>query len=131
MSYHKLLARQIAKFLPEQFATNPELQKFLSVINDSYIAADKDRELSERAFSISEEEYRELYLKLAKEIEVRHQSIEKLKETVGKITGEEKTGQSDDLLMIARYLNQQVTKRKNAELVFTSLIANLKNAVLL
>ena len=28
MNYHKLLSRQIAKFLPAQFAENPELQKF-------------------------------------------------------------------------------------------------------
>ncbi|MBS1935305.1 MAG: PAS domain S-box protein, partial [Bacteroidetes bacterium] len=131
MNYHKLLSRQISKFLPESFTDNPEMQKFLSAINDSYIAADKDKELAERAFSISEEEYREVNQQLAKEVEVRKQSIEKLKETVGKITGEEKKENTDDLLMIARYLLQQVNKRKNAELVFTSLIANLKNAVLL
>src|SRR5579871_2480430 len=131
MNYHKLLKRQIGKYLPAHLADDPEMAKFLSVIHDAYTAADKDKELSERAFAISEEEYREVNQQLAQEIVVRKQSVEKLKETVERITGEEKTGQSDDLLMIARYLSQQVTRRKNAEVVFSSLIAHLNNAVLL
>jgi PAS domain S-box-containing protein len=131
MNYHKLLRRQIGKYLPAHLLEDQEMQKFLSVIHDAYTAADKDKELSERAFAISEEEYREVNHKLGQEIEVRKQSVEKLKETIEKITGAEKAGQSDDLLMIARYLSQQVTRRKNAEVVFTSLIAHLNNAVLL
>ena len=56
-SYHKHLQRQINRYLPERLASDPDLQRFLSKINDSFEANDKDRELSERAFRISEEEY--------------------------------------------------------------------------
>jgi len=131
MSFNKLLKNQIRKFLPESLSQNPELEKLLAVINDSYNAYERDRELSDRAFKISEEEYIEINAKLSHELDVKRLSVEKLKEAVGSITGEEKIAGTDDLLMIARYLNQQVNKRKNAELVFTSLITNLQNAVLL
>lgn len=47
------------------------------------------------------------------------------------IKGDEDTGTSDDLLMIARYISLQVNKRKNAEQVFNSLITNLQSAILL
>jgi PAS domain S-box-containing protein len=131
MSFNKLLNNQIRKFLPEAWKQNPELERLLAVINDSYNAYERDRELSDRAFKISEEEYLEINDQLKYELDVKRQSVEKLKEAVGAITGEEKTNNTDDLLMIARYLNQQINKRKNAELVFTSLITNLQSAVLL
>ncbi|MBL0356104.1 MAG: PAS domain S-box protein [Chitinophagaceae bacterium] len=115
MNLHKLIQKQIKKYLPQSLQQYPELQEFLLAINDSYCAYDKDKELSERAFKISEEEYVEINSKLKQEIAVKKQSLEKLKETIGTITGEEKTKDSDDLLMIARYLDQQVNDRKCAE----------------
>ena len=131
MSYHKLLDKQITKHLPESLINDPEFKKFLFVVNQSYIALERDTQLAERAFNISEQEYAALNQQLMKEAEVKKLSIEKLKEAVGTITGEELQNESDDLLVIARYLNQQISKRKNAEKVFTSLISNLQNAILL
>jgi PAS domain S-box-containing protein len=107
------------------------MEKFLSVINESYIALERDKELAERAFAISEEEYIDLNKKLKHEVAVKKLSVEKLKEAVGTITGDPKFNNSDDLLMIARQLNDQVNKRKNAEKVFTSLITNMQSGVLL
>jgi PAS domain-containing protein len=43
----------------------------------------------------------------------------------------DKNTDSDNLLVIARYLNQQVNRRKEAELIFSSLITNIQNAILL
>jgi PAS domain S-box-containing protein len=131
MKYHKLLSKQILKYLPPDFTENSSIEKFLSVISDSYIAFDKDKVLGERAFQITEEEYLEVNNQLKHEVDVRRQSVEKLKQAIGKINGVEKTNNTDDLLIIARYLNQQVSKRINAELVFNSLITNLPSAILL
>jgi two-component system, sensor histidine kinase len=131
MNYHKLLNNQINRYLPESIRQLPELQKMLSVINDSYNAYERDRELSDRAFSISEEEYVEINQRLKHELQVKKKSVEQLKQTIGVIEGDERTKDSDDLLMIARYLNQQVNKRKSAEIVFSSLITNLPSAILL
>jgi len=115
MNQNKLLTRQVAKILPEIMFQQPEIQQLLAVINDSYNAYERDIELSERAFRISEEEYIDINEKLANEVLVRKQSVEKLKETIGVITGKETKNNSEDLMVIARYLNQQVNKRKRAE----------------
>lgn len=131
MSYHKLLLKQITKYLPDDLQEDPEIQKFLSVISESYKAQERDIELAERAHTISEEEYIEINQQLAHELKVKKLSVEKLKETLGTISGEEKQIDSDDLLIIARYINKQVSKRKNAEKVFTSLIANMQSGILL
>ncbi|HEY5406455.1 MAG TPA: PAS domain S-box protein, partial [Ginsengibacter sp.] len=131
MSYHKLLSKQITKYLPDGLQESPEMTKFLSVISDSYRAQERDIELADRAHSISEEEYIEINQKLAHELNVKKLSVEKLKEALGTISGEEKQIESDDLLIIARYINKQVSKRKNAEKVFTSLIANMQSGILL
>lgn len=127
----KLLQRQIKKLLPESLHNSPEIAPFLEAVNNSYKAYEKDIELANRAFKITEEEYIEINEQLKREAEVRSRSIAKLKETIGTITGKERQSSSDDLLIISRYLNSQVVKRKNAELIFSSLIANLQNAILL
>jgi PAS domain S-box-containing protein len=131
MSYNKLLLRQIKKFLPDNLKQLPEIQHLLDVVNDSYNAYERDKELYERAFSISEEEYIDINKKLTHEVEVRKLSVEKLKEVVGAITGEDTRNNTDDLLVIARYLNMEINKRKNAEKVFTSLISNMQSGILL
>ncbi len=131
MSFHRLLKKQVKKFLPEALQDHPELQHFLNAINESYAAFERDAALADRAFRISEEEYIDINNQLKHEASVKKQSLEKLKEAIGTITGEEKSNSSDDLLMIARYLNQQVNKRKSAELIFSSLITNIQSAILL
>ena len=131
MNYHKLLSKQINKLLPEEFLSSEKMQRFLSMVSESYKALDRDKELAERAFSISEEEYIEVNSKLKREIAVRKLSIEKLKESVSTVTGQQIKSDSEDLLVIARYLNKEVSKRKNAEKVFTSLITNMQSGILL
>ncbi|MEO6228644.1 MAG: PAS domain S-box protein [Ferruginibacter sp.] len=131
MNYHKLVTKQINKYLPAELQSNADIQNFLSVISDSYKARDKDLELSDRAFSISEQEYIEINDQLIHEVAVKKLSVEKLKEAVRHILGDSQLVESDDLLSIARYLNQQVSKRKSAEKVFTSLISNMQSGILL
>ena len=131
MNFNKLLQKQVKKFLPEAIQQLPELQKLLTAVDDSYKAYERDKELSNRAFSISEEEYIEINGKLSHEVEVRKKSLEKLKDTVDTITDGEIHDTSEDLLLIAQYLDEQVNKRKNAEKVFTSLITNMNSGILL
>ena len=130
MNYHKLLARQIKKYLPAEIAENPDVKKFLSVVDDSYDSLQRDKLLVERAFSISEEEYTQLNNKLFHEVEVKRKSIEKLKNTLGEI-GRVHQKDEDDLLSIADYLNEQILQRKSAEKVFSSLVNNSLSGILL
>ena len=131
MNLNKLLQKQISKYLPADLQENKDLQRFFEVIGDSYSALQRDVELSERAFSISEGEYEALNKKLKQELELKKLSVNKLNETVSVIKGEESHGESDDLLLIADYLKQQVSKRKSAEEVFVSLVNNSQSAILL
>lgn len=131
MNFHKLLRKQLKKCLPEEIQRMPELERFLNVVNDSYNSFDRDKELAERAFKISEEEYADVTQKLKKENEVKKTSVDTLKKTLGIMTDGQPGEQTDDLLLITRYLGQQVSKRKNAEQVFSSLIQNLQSGILL
>ena len=58
--YHKLLQRQLKKYLGEHTEDYERFQPFLSAISDSYINYEKDKELSEHSFKISENEYQQL-----------------------------------------------------------------------
>ncbi len=118
MPFHRLLKKQIAKYLPEGSEENPALQKFIQAVNDSYFSHERDQELLTHAFDITELEYKEVNESLLKEYEVRKRSIEKLKLAVKKIDLSLDTkfnDENDDLLVIAEYLNGQISERKGIE----------------
>ncbi|MBE9598131.1 response regulator [Pedobacter sp. MC2016-24] len=115
MNYHKLLLKQLNKYLPPELQQLPAMQGFLSAVNDSYRSFERDSELAERAFNISEEEYEDLNKKLKYELDVKRLSVDKLKEAVGIFDHTEVDNSSDDLLIIAEYLHKEIDKRKNAE----------------
>jgi len=54
--FHRLLSRQIKKFLPEDLREDERLIKMLDAVSDSYFHSDKDRQLMERAMEISSSE---------------------------------------------------------------------------
>ena len=56
--YHQYLQRQIKKYLGENpDAIDEKMEAFLKSISDTYVNYERDRELSEHAFSVNEEEY--------------------------------------------------------------------------
>jgi len=85
MSYHKLLQKQITKHLPEEYQQLPGIENFLQVVNGSYSSFERDSELLNHAFSISEKEYQLLYENLNHEYDLKNQSIENLKSAVKNI----------------------------------------------
>jgi len=64
--YHKLLQRQLKKYLGDNPNVEERLLPFLSAISESYMNYEKDRELSEHSFKISENEYQTLNDQLKK-----------------------------------------------------------------
>jgi signal transduction histidine kinase len=115
MSYHKLLQKQINKFLSSNLQDNIEVQNILSAINDSYNLFERDKDIAERASSISEEEYIEINELLKNEVLAKKQSIQKLKEAFLSIYGQDINSDSDDLLIIVQYLLKEVDIRKETE----------------
>ncbi|MFM2358828.1 MAG: hypothetical protein RLY16_821 [Bacteroidota bacterium] len=119
MTYHKLLERQLKKITDAALLEHPQLQQLFKSVHDSYESYDKDKELSSRAFSISEHEYQEINKRLKDEVVLKKITIDKLKEAIRNIETDEKIYQSDDednLLAIVNYLDEQINKRKEAEI---------------
>lgn len=137
MRFNKLLARQLKKLLPDSLQDDPSVQLFLKAVNDSYNAYERDNELANRAFAISEEEYIRVNEKLAEEAAVRKLSIDQLKETIKEIDRHAISQDNNEILDIISYLKLQITKRKNAEEEFSaagnrlsSLILNMQAGIL-
>jgi PAS domain S-box-containing protein len=137
MKLNKLLERQIKKFIPADMDTAGPLQHFLQAVSDSYNAYERDHELSDRAFKISEEEYIRINKELKNENDLKKISIARLKETIVTLGDYEITNTADDLLDVVQYLKQQVIKRKEAELEsatinnrLSSLIINMQEGIL-
>jgi signal transduction histidine kinase len=118
LEYNRLLKRQIKKYLTAGLESDQRMLSFIDAINDSYNAFERDKRLSEHAFEVSEKDYLDIYSRLKEEINIRNQSIQKLKETIlnmepGAETEIMKDG--DNLLDVVNYLNLQVNKRREAE----------------
>ncbi|GAB3958432.1 PAS domain-containing protein [Spirosoma harenae] len=131
MAYSKLLTRQISRYLTGECQQSPEMAKFLEAVDRSYLAYERDRELTERAFALSEKEYSALHTTLKSELQIKKLSVQQLEEAITTISESNFQTEGNDLLSIARFLHQQINQRKNAEKVFTSLITNMENGVLL
>jgi signal transduction histidine kinase/CheY-like chemotaxis protein len=118
MNNHKLLKRQLKKYSTDALLNNPDFLCFIEAVNDSYEAFDRDKELSDHAFLISEKEFDEINAQLKQEVTLKRLSIKKLKNTLNNITTDE-TGLSsnndDDILEILELLNVEINKRKTAE----------------
>lgn len=116
MELHKLLSKQLSRYLPEDLAQNPEIQGFIKAVHDSYCSFDRDHELSSHAFHISELEYQDINATLSKEVDLRKQSIEKLKNGLKEVVDDSNVQlEDDDLLGIVEYLNKQIVRRKQLE----------------
>jgi len=118
MTNHKLLNRQLKKYATEELSSNPDFVNFIEAVSDSYFAFDRDKELSDHAFTLSEEEFSEINGKLKEEVELRRLSIQKLKNTLSHIKAENNESVSsddDDLLEIVDLLNDEITRRKAVE----------------
>ena len=116
MPYHKLLDRQIKKNLSDELLSNEHVSRFIQVISDSYKAFERDKALSEHAFQVSENDYLDIYNRLKSEINIRNQSIQKLKEAIGSmdpdVSAEILPGENN-LLDVINYLSMQGRSRKS------------------
>ena len=138
--YHKLLNKQIQKFLNDDLRKDADMREFLKNINQSYVAFERDKELMNHAFDISEKEFQEVNESLKKECEVRRITIKKLKEVVFQLVDEDHffdETEKDDLYEISEFINLQILKNKGTEErlkrtvnLFKTLLANLQSGVL-
>ncbi len=144
MSFHKLLLRQINKYLTPDCIENPQFKEFIQAVDHSYQAYERDKELMDHVFNQSELEYNAINDSLKIEIDLKKQSIsnlydslEALEDGFDDIEKDENFNDFDDLLLISKYLSKQIEKRKEiennlsttAELLI-KLLANLQSGIL-
>lgn len=135
MNFHKLLDRQIKKHFGNESLTDSKLQAFLSAVNTSYLSFERDKRLMDHAFSVSENEYDEVQGDLIAEINIRNESLEKLKRTIRALSPDiefDKEESNEDLLKIAEILENQIleTNRIRAKLeLFKNIIDSSSDAI--
>ncbi len=114
---HRLLKRQIRKWLGEEDAIPPDLMPFLRAVNDAYAQYDADRKLLQRSMDISSEELLEANDQLSRELEKQAQVLARLKESIRalKREGHHRALPDDDVLSLAAILSEQIDLRNRAE----------------
>jgi signal transduction histidine kinase len=118
MSFHKTLQNQIRKFLPEDMQENEALKPFLESVSRHYLTIEKDKNITEHAFEISEREYREVMQTLKKELEIKRESIMLIKQAIWALMGDSPRDlniASDDLFDVINFLELQITRTKQLE----------------
>ena len=119
MSFHKLLNRQLKKFSTPELDSNENFVRFIDAVNSSYESFDRDKELTDHAFIVSQKEFDEINGQLKDEVELKKFSIKRLKATLNDIkveNGDPFVGNDDDLLEIVDLLNEEIARRKEVEL---------------
>ena len=130
MEIHKLLLKQIKKYLPDIDVNQSSINDFITAVNQSYLGFERDLELMNHAFSESEKEYNHINKSLKDEYELKKHSIANLYDSLKTFGAEfenlsEHQGE-DDLLFITQYLNQQIEKTKNTEKELSTTVELLK-----
>ena len=128
---HQLLQRQIEKFLPPEYLENKDIMSFMEVINRSYKSFEKENKITTRAFEVSDKENIETNTILKEEIRKRDASISNLKEAIHFIKNKHQHIDEEDVLVLSNFVKNELSKRRNAESVFSSIINNIKSGILL
>lgn len=114
---HDLLQRQVKKHFSDE-VSDPQFQKFLTEISETYRWYERDKALSDHAYAISEKEYQSVLENLKSNNTLISTSIQKLKENILQIdpnaavnTGSE----ADSILGIINYLGNLIEQGKKLE----------------
>lgn len=118
MEYHSILEKQIRKFLTSNYQENEELKNLLETISKSYYTFERDKNIADHAFDISEKEYQSVNADLQAQIDIRKSSIIKLKDAIRALDPTEANNFDDkdeDLINIINFLEIQIRKTKQLE----------------
>ncbi|MCT4582911.1 MAG: response regulator [Flavobacteriales bacterium] len=117
-NYHKLLNRQIKKYLKDpDLQQNKELQDFINAVNSSYINNDNYLELNKNAFDVASQEYEEINQKLQIEKQFTQQAFKELLTVLrnSRTLYEKEKLEEGDLLTITSLVQQEIKNRKRTE----------------
>jgi two-component sensor histidine kinase len=109
-NHHKLLRRQIGKYLDPTKQYPPEIEAFISAVDDSYRHYETDRELIDRAMKISSEELESLLEDVRSKSELQKKILQQLKSLLDSATGSSHDN-DDDLELLVEQLQKNVAER--------------------
>lgn len=116
---HPLLKKQVSRILNEATWQLEDLQKFLKVVNDSYLNFERDKVLFEHSSRLNEKEYTVINDRLKEEINQRKLSVEKLIEAIYSLeidgNAKKESLNADNLIGLVDLLQIQIDKRKEIE----------------
>ncbi len=118
MHYNSLLQKQIIKHLTEEQISDPNILNLLKAINNSYNSYDKDKELNEHAFQLSDLEYSALYDHLKKELNHKAEILEKLQIAIKSFKNTSNLKMDlyeNDIVGIIDFIKKQVERTQEAE----------------
>lgn len=140
MAFNKLLSKQINKYLSDKSFEQVNLEPFIQSISDTYQAFERDINLMNHAFDVSDAEFKEINYNLEKEYQLKKAAINKLYQSIrdsDPTKDKKEEEESDDLLFVSNYLHEEIQKRKESEqalsrsvLLFKTLLANLQSGIL-
>lgn len=106
---HKLLTRQIKKFLGEEELNNPKIINFLQIVNEAYEQYEEERDLIERSMELSSQELTDSLSELQKQKTELSEAYETLRNTQMQLQDTERIAQM-------RKEMQQAIEQKNEQL---------------
>lgn len=110
MEHHKLLKRQIRKYLKGvEWQTHSELAHFIENVDKAYKSFEKDKKLSQQAFDVADQEYREITTNLQNEKAIRDQSIANLMNIIQATDEVAYNDEEDNLLQISLHVKRLAT----------------------
>ena len=113
--YHRLLERQLKKFLPGYPEVPAQWQDFLNAVSNSYSHSDNDRLLMETAMRESSDELLARKEVLNNLLKRQSHVLESLREAASALFPEQSSLANEDLLQLADVVQEEIQKRRIAE----------------
>lgn len=124
MAFHKIIDNLLAKHFPQGFDKDDKhLLHFLEAVSSHYNTFERDKKITEHAFTISEKEYLNVTENLKAQNEITKKSIEKLKDAIIHLSPHRATAfkqhdsdDDNDIISIISFLSELIKKSKALEL---------------
>jgi two-component system, sensor histidine kinase len=115
VQHHKLLERQIRKWLPSDEDWSDEMKNFVNAVSESYFHNDNDRALLTNAMRESNAELNSKKQQLNQMLAGQSKVLNSLRDAASKLLPEMQIAEDSDLLNLADILQQEIAKRQIAE----------------
>ncbi len=129
---HSYFARQVKKYIDDDILEQrPSLNKFIEIINQSYLSYEKDAELVEKSIRLNDVEYKKINTKLKEELNKNTSIVNKLFDAIKQLDDintikVDNKSDSDDLFKVLKD-EIEFKKKHEKELFEAKLLAEKAN----